>query len=175
MYGIVLLEFFYTIFIYHYYHLHTSIMCEFHLLNSVSAGQKHVSWNCLVTRSIGFLEPFLHRFFSSPKSLVKIWWTVVWVKLRFSPIILSTNDLNAQDPGFCRHFQRFLKLKAFSWFIFNRLPSFWKCLKPPKNLGSWQNTISVGLLKFSKSFRCTVPKSVARPDSPPLLEIVTHF
>jgi len=45
-------------------------------------------------------------------------------------------------------------------------------LKPPKNLGPRENTISVRSLKFSKSFRRTVPKSEAKTDSAPLRGIV---
>lgn len=37
------------------------------------------------------------------------------------------------------------------------------------------NIASVDLLKFSQSFRCTMPKSEAKQDSTLLLEIGTHF
>jgi hypothetical protein len=60
-----------------------------------------------------FSEPFLRRFFSSP-----IHWSKFderWCESNLTlprSSWLSTDDLNAQDPGFCRHFHQFLKMKA---------------------------------------------------------------
>lgn len=49
-------------------------------------------------------------------------------------------------------------------------------LKMPQHLGFGQNTISVSLLKFSKTFCYTMPKSAAKPDRILLLEFdVTYF
>lgn len=75
--------------------------------------------------------------------------------------ILSIFSSVHQDEG--------LPLRGLSY-------SFWKYRKPPKNLGSWQNTISVDQLKINESFRSTMLNSVTNPDSMSMLEIdANHF
>ena len=51
-------------------------------------GQKLVYWNCCVA---GVFGTIFAQIFLIPNSLVKIWWTVVWVKFNSSPIILTVN------------------------------------------------------------------------------------
>ena len=106
-----------------------------------------------------FLGTSFHQIFLIPNSLLNIWWTVVWFKFNSVPIILSVNRWSA-----CRRSWDYVDICISSWkqrpsamrFIFSWLPSFYKCLKPPKHLGHWQNTVSIGLPKFCKCFHCTV-------------------
>lgn len=77
----------------------------------------------------------------------------------------STKDQNAQSPEFW-HFD--------GRFIFNRVSAFWECPKPPEKLSPCQNTVSINL-SFWKKLHHSVPKSEAKLDSAPLLEIIiTH-
>ena len=121
-----------------------------------------------------FLGTSFHQIFLIPNSLLNIWWTVVWFKFNSVPIILSVNRWSA-----CRRSWDYVDICISSWkqrpsamrFIFSWLPSFYKCLKPPKHLGHWQNTVSIGLPKFCKCFHCTVSNFEAKPECKPLLEI----
>lgn len=82
------------------------------------------------------------------------WWES---KLNSSPIILTINWRSERTTS--RFLSKLssvpenegLPLRVSS--SINSLPSS----KPPKNRGSWQYKVSVGLLKSYKSFRCTVP------------------
>ena len=91
-------------------------------------------WSCL-----RFLGTSFEQMFLIPNSLVNIWWTVMWLKFNFVPVILTVNR----------------------WFAYTGCSYFCKCLKAPKHLGPWQNTVSVGLPKFWKRFRYTMSKSEA--------------
>lgn len=71
---------------------------------------------------------------------------------------------------------QFLQMKAFRCEVYLKSNILWKCVKLPKNLSSWEHSISVGLPKFVKSFHCTLPKYEAKLDSTPLLKIdITYF
>lgn len=125
-----------------------------------------------------FLESFSNRSFSSSIYRSKNLMSNV-LKFNRSSIILFVNRWFERTKS-----QKYVDIfiSACSWkpfvayFIFRRFSSLWKYLKPPKNLGSWQNTVFVGLLKFCKSFCCAVPKSEAKSNSTPVLVInIAHF
>lgn len=126
--------------------------------------QKLINWNRYVTRRIVVMQ--------DPVVLD------VCDKCNSSPIILTISRQSERTN--CRILSTLVSFRAVAGrplrFIFNRLSSFWKCFKPPKHLRPWQNNVSIGLLKFCKRFCHTVPKSEAKPDRTPLLDLTvkTH-
>lgn len=116
-----------------------------------------------------FFETISAQIFLVTNSLLRIWWTVAWVKINS----FSTN-LTVLTKWSLTTFSMVLEVECLplrGLSLIDSLPS-----ENVLNQNPWRKTISVILLKFCQTFHWIVAKSEGKSDSKPLLEInVSHF